>query len=116
MFRPFKTLAATLAATAVLAIGPAQAADKPEAFRIGYQKIGILVVARNQKSIETQLAGQGIPVEWIEFTSGPPLLEAMNAGSIDLGLTGDTPPIFAQAAGAAITYVAALAPNGPGGS
>jgi hypothetical protein len=32
--------------------------------------------------------------------------EAVNAGSVDIGATGDTPPIFAQAAGAAIVYVA----------
>ena len=31
----------------------------------------------------------------------------MNVGSIDFGQVGDTPPIFAQAAGAAIVYVAA---------
>jgi sulfonate transport system substrate-binding protein len=34
------------------------------------------------------------------------MLEAMNAGSIDFGQVGDTPPIFAQAAGARIVYVA----------
>ena len=34
------------------------------------------------------------------------MLEAMNAGSVDLGQTGDTPPVFAQAAGASIVYVA----------
>jgi sulfonate transport system substrate-binding protein len=42
----------------------------------------------------------------VEFTSGPPLLEAMSAGSIDFGAVGDTPPIFAQAAGANIVYAA----------
>lgn len=103
-----------LAAVTFVAAGPTLAADLPEAFRVGYQKIGILVVARNQGTIEKRLADQGVPVEWIEFSSGPPLLEAMNAGSIDFGITGDTPPIFAQAGGAAITYVAALPPNGPG--
>jgi sulfonate transport system substrate-binding protein len=34
------------------------------------------------------------------------MLEAMNAGSIDFGPVGDTPPIFAQAANAKIVYVA----------
>jgi ABC-type nitrate/sulfonate/bicarbonate transport system substrate-binding protein len=34
------------------------------------------------------------------------MLEAMDMGSADVGQVGDTPPIFAQAAGAAIVYVA----------
>ena len=110
--RTFGTLAAS---TFGLALGRrAKAADAPAVFRVGYQKIGILVVARNRKSLEEALGGRGVSVEWVEFTAGPPLLEAMNVGSIDFGITGDTPPIFAQAAGAAITYIAALPPNGPG--
>jgi sulfonate transport system substrate-binding protein len=34
------------------------------------------------------------------------MMEAMNAGSIDYGAVGDSPPVFAQAAGAAIVYAA----------
>jgi sulfonate transport system substrate-binding protein len=37
-------------------------------------------------------------IEWKEFTSGPPLLEALNAGSIHVGGVGNTPPLFAAAA------------------
>jgi sulfonate transport system substrate-binding protein len=109
-----KAFAAGALALGLIVAGSAKAADQPGTLRLGYQKAGILVVARNQQVIEKRLGAKGIETSWIEFTSGPPLLEAMNAGSIDIGLTGDTPPIFAQAAGAAITYVAALAPNGPG--
>jgi sulfonate transport system substrate-binding protein len=79
---------------------------RPGQLRIGYQKNGVLVIARQQAVLERKLAPLGVVVVWTEFTSGPPLLEAMNAGSIDIGQTGDTPPIFAQAAGAAIVYVA----------
>jgi sulfonate transport system substrate-binding protein len=74
--------------------------------RIGYQKSGVLVVARQQGILERRLSKLGVTVKWVEFTSGPPLLEAMNVGSVDLGATGDSPPIFAQSAGAAIVYVA----------
>ena len=45
-------------------------------------------------------------MKWIEFTSGPPMLEAMNVGSVDYGAVGDSPPIFAQAASATIVYAA----------
>ncbi len=37
-------------------------------------------------------------IEWEEFTSGPPLLEALSAGSIHVGGVGNTPPLFAAAA------------------
>jgi sulfonate transport system substrate-binding protein len=74
--------------------------------RIGYQKNGVLVIARQQAALEKHFAPQGIEVKWVEFSSGPPMLEAMNVGSVDYGAVGDSPPIFAQAAGAAIVYAA----------
>src|SRR6202020_2783998 len=48
----------------------------------------------------------GYKVSWTEFPSGPPLLEALNVGAIDFGVAGETPPIFAQAAGAPLVYLA----------
>lgn len=44
-------------------------------------------------------------VEWKEFTSGPPLLEALNAGAIDIGGVGNTPPLFAAAASSDLVVV-----------
>jgi sulfonate transport system substrate-binding protein len=80
-------------------------ADTKE-IRIGYQKNGVLVIARQQAALEKHFAPQGIEVKWVEFSSGPPMLEAMNVGSVDYGAVGDSPRIFAQAAGAAIVYAA----------
>jgi sulfonate transport system substrate-binding protein len=94
---------AGLAAALLSRGGAAQVSEK---LRIGYQKNGVLVIARGQAALETRLARDGIGVEWVEFPAGPPLLEAMSAGRIDVGQVGDTPPIFAQAAGAPIVYVA----------
>ena len=74
--------------------------------RIGYQKNGVLVIARRQATLEKHFGPQGIDVKWVEFSSGPPMMEAMNVGSIDFGAVGDSPPVFAQAAGAAIVYAA----------
>jgi sulfonate transport system substrate-binding protein len=74
--------------------------------RIGYQKNGVLVIARQQATLEKHFASQGIGVKWVEFSSGPPMMEAMNVGSIDYGAVGDSPPVFAQAAGANIVYAA----------
>lgn len=98
--------ASTAAVTSALAWSPARAQSAGRAFRIGYQKNGVLVIARRQAAIENRLAPLGVTVDWVEFSSGPPMMEAMNSGSIDFGAVGDSPPIFAQAAGANILYVA----------
>src|ERR1700709_201908 len=74
--------------------------------RIGFQKYGKLVLLKGKGSLEEKLAPLGYKVAWTEFPSGPPLLEALNVGAIDFGNTGEAPPIFAQAAGAPIRYVA----------
>ncbi|WP_426362679.1 ABC transporter substrate-binding protein [Streptomyces sp. E-08] len=46
-------------------------------------------------------------VKWSTFTSGPPLLEAVNAKAVDFGTVGNTPPVFAAGAGSKITVIAA---------
>ncbi len=89
-------------------------AGEPGVLRIGYQKNGILAVAREQAAIEAALAPQNVSVRWVEFSFGPPLLEALNLGAIDFGQTGDAPPIFAQAAGANLVYAAAQPKGGSG--
>jgi sulfonate transport system substrate-binding protein len=105
--RDFLQLSLSCAFVGFAAQARAQApASSARELRIGYQKNGVLVIARQQASLERKLAPDGIEVKWAEFASGPPLLEAINAGSIDVGQVGDAPPIFAQAAGAAIVYVA----------
>lgn len=53
-------------------------------------------------------------VEWKEFTSGPPLLEAMNAGAIHVGGVGNTPPLFAAAAKGKFKAVQAATYGGVG--
>ncbi|RHW42193.1 sulfonate ABC transporter substrate-binding protein [Neobacillus notoginsengisoli] len=79
--------------------------------RIGYQKNGPLVILKSLGTLEKRLAQKGITVEWREFQAGPALVEALNAGSIDFGRTGDSPPIFAQAADAPFVYIAAGKPK-----
>ncbi|GAA2000140.1 ABC transporter substrate-binding protein [Nocardiopsis rhodophaea] len=48
-------------------------------------------------------------IEWSTFTSGPPLLEALHADAVDIGQVGNTPPVFAAAAGSDMRIVAAFA-------
>src|SRR5215207_926433 len=93
----------------VAGVSPVYAAGTSGELRIGYQKNGSILVAKQQGLIERRLSALGVgPVKWIEFPAGPPLLEALSVGSIDVGATGDTPPIFAQAAGADLLYVARI--------
>jgi sulfonate transport system substrate-binding protein len=46
-------------------------------------------------------------VNWSDFTSGPPMLEAMASGSVDVGGVGDAPPVFAAAGGEGVEIVGA---------
>jgi len=98
-----KLSVAALAAAAAPSRSFAQGAKQ---VRIGFQKYGKLVLLKSRGSLEPKLKALGYSVTWTEFQFGPPLLEAINVGSIDFGNTGETPPVFAQAAGAPIRYVA----------
>jgi sulfonate transport system substrate-binding protein len=105
--RWFKRLiaVAVLSMSTVLAgVGVSYGQDK--VVRIGFQKYGKLVLLKSKGSLEPKLRALGYSVTWTEFPSGPPLLEAINVGAVDFGNTGESPPIFAQAAGAPIRYVA----------
>jgi sulfonate transport system substrate-binding protein len=51
-------------------------------------------------------------IQFADFTSGPPMLEAMSGGSLDIGGVGNAPPVFAAAGGAKIKIVGALSNNG----
>jgi len=100
-----------LVATAVLSMSIALAGvgasyGQDKVVRIGFQKYGKLVLLKSKGTLEDKLRAAGYKVQWTEFPSGPPLLEALNVGAIDFGNTGEAPPIFAQAAGAPIQYVA----------
>lgn len=103
--RDFLKLSVRTAAAAAFA-SRANAQGAVKEIRIGYQKTGVLVITRQRAALEKHFAPQGIEVKWVEFSSGPPMMEAMNVSSIDYGAVGDSPPVFAQAAGAAIVYAA----------
>lgn len=95
-----------IALAAGLALGalPLQAQDKE--VRVGFQKYGTLVLIKGKGILEQKLAPLGYTVKWAEFAAGPQMLEALNAGAIDIAQTGEAPPIFAQAASDRLVYVA----------
>ncbi|MFI8291388.1 ABC transporter substrate-binding protein [Streptomyces sp. NPDC085614] len=70
---------------------------------VGDQKGGSEAVLR----AAGELDDLGYRIKWSTFTSGPPLLEAVNAKAVDIGSVGNTPPVFAAGANSKITVVAA---------
>ncbi|MBN3779464.1 sulfonate ABC transporter substrate-binding protein, partial [Burkholderia sp. Ac-20345] len=84
---------------------PAHAQDSGTRLRVGFQKYGNFVVLKARGTLEKRLASQGVTVQWLEFPAGPQLLEGLNAGAIDVGTVGETPPIFAQAGGVDFVYI-----------
>ena len=96
--------------------GRLMAADKAKTVRIGYQKSGAFLLVKQDGSLEKKLAPLGYSVEWREFPSGPPVVEARNADALDVAHSGDAPLIFAQAAGVPFVYfgVSAVSPESSG--
>lgn len=92
---------AALATPSILRAAPART------LRVGWQKGGLLGLVKGAGAFEQALSDQGIRVSWSEFTSGPPLLEALSADALDFGYTGNVPPIFAHAARGNLVFAGA---------
>lgn len=101
-----KIAAFTLIGLQLLPLSNYAHADSNKVFKIGYQKYGTLTLLKARGTLDKALAEKGYTVKWTEFPAGPQMLEGLNVGSVDFGTVGETPPIFAQAAGADLVYVA----------
>jgi sulfonate transport system substrate-binding protein len=103
-----------LAAALVLpAAWPTLARAAPERLRIGYQKSSTLMIwLKSRGTLEQALGPLDVSVSWHEFSSGLPLLEALNVGAVDLSSdVADAVPPFALAAGARLACWATEAPS-----
>lgn len=72
------------------------------ALRVGYQRFGGLSLVKARAAAPD--------ATWSLFESGPALTEALKAGAIDIGQTGEAPPIFAAAAKIPFSIVGTSAP------
>jgi sulfonate transport system substrate-binding protein len=99
-------IASAVLSVSIVAAAVSASYGQEKVVRIGFQKYGKLVLLKSKGTLDEKLKAVGYKVVWTEFPSGPPLLEALNVGAIDFGNTGEAPPVFAQAAGAPIQYVA----------
>jgi len=88
---------------AVLAMAPVRASRAAETvvLRVGDQKGG------NRALLDIVGLAQDLPyrIEWSEFPAAAPILEALNAGALDVGYTGDLSFLTVYAAGAPLKAI-----------
>ena len=100
--RASRRIGATLfgAAMGVAITASALAADTVT-LRVGDQKGG------NRSLLEISGYAKDLPykIEWSEFPAAAPILEALNAGALDVGYTGDLSFLTVYAAGAPIKAI-----------
>jgi aliphatic sulfonates family ABC transporter substrate-binding protein len=78
--------------------------------RIGHQPFGVLSLLKAMHALNDALAAHGASVEWVEHPAGMQVIDALASGALDLGVVGEAPPVFAQAASAPVVYLAAEPP------
>jgi sulfonate transport system substrate-binding protein len=124
--RPKKTAAAIgalLLGAGVLSACGGDATGNEDAIKdngsVDLSKVTLIVGDQKGTSAEALLTAAGLEdtpykIQWQEFTSGPPMLEGINAGSVHVGMVGNTPPIFAAAAKGEFKMVQAVTYTGKG--
>ena len=121
------TLAAALAAAALAAAGcsatktassaPSAATSTQSAAQADVSDVTLHIGDQAGTGAQALLTAAGLidklpfKADWSDFTSGPPMLQAMGAGSVDVGGVGNAPPVFAAAGGDQIAIVGALQAN-----
>src|SRR4051794_15014736 len=93
--------ASLLAAAMTLSSAAASFAADTVVLRVGDQKGG------NRSLLESSGYARDLPykIEWSEFPAAAPILEALNAGALDVGYTGDLSFLSVYAAGAPIKAI-----------
>ncbi len=97
------------AGLAVSALPRARAADVAM-LRAGDQKGGLMSVMKAAGVLD----GLPFKVEWSQFPAAAPVLEALNAGAVDLSYAGDAPTTFSLAAGLPGRIVSVIRTTGVG--
>lgn len=83
-----------------------------DVIRVGVHPSNLSLFALRRRGIlEPLVAERGARVEWVDYESGLDTVPLLAAGRIDVGGTGATPPLTAQADGLDVVYVAASEPR-----
>jgi sulfonate transport system substrate-binding protein len=96
-----KLVATSIAAAVSLCVAASALADDTVVLRVGDQKGG------NRSLLDISGLAKDLPyrIEWSEFPAAAPILEALNAGALDVGYTGDLAFLSVYAAGAPIKAI-----------
>lgn len=96
-----------LAATFSLTLASSAFAADTVILRVGDQKGG------NRSLLEISGLAKDLPykIQWSEFPAAAPILEALNAGVLDVGYTGDLSFLTVYAAGAPIKAIGGTRAN-----
>ena len=86
--------------------------DKKVVRIVRSKQLTALAVLEKKGTLEKRLGALGYKVEWPEFAAGPQQLEALNANGLDIASTAESPPVFSQAAGVPLVYLAANSSDG----
>lgn len=81
---------------------------------IGYQKFGVLTLLKLHGGFDAALERRGVGVEWHDYPSGAPIVEALSTERLVFGEVGECPTVFAQAADYPVVYLGAGAPSPEG--
>ena len=76
------------------------------------KQLTALTSLENKGILEKRFEPLGYKVQWLEFAAGPQQLEALNTGGLDIASTAESPPVFAQAAGVPLVYLATTSSEG----
>jgi len=112
-----RRLFAALALTAVLATACSSNDGKDAAVRadgtVDLSQVTLNIGDQKGTGLQALLEAAGelktapYHISWSGYTSGPPMLEAINSGAVDFGGVGNAPPVFAAAANSAVKIVSA---------
>lgn len=85
----------------------AAAAEPAKEVRVGYQAAStIILLGKSKGFFDEEFAKEGAKVTYNLFLAGPPMIEALSGGRLDLTHTGDMPPVAGRAAGIDLKVIA----------
>ncbi len=99
---------AALAASAIVTVGAATASgDSKPTLVVGQQESGIISLVKDSGALN----GAPYNVKWAVFAYGPPEVQAVAAGQVDIGTDiGDVPPINGAATTSGFKVIGAIVP------
>lgn len=92
--------------------------EESRVIRFGVQPgVAVSEVCQYTEILENYLAEQGIELKYVEFTYGPPMIESLAAGELDIALLGNLPVFTGVSNGTDIKviYLTLLTENGLNG-